>query len=761
MVWLLNLTVLLVVRESEVLEIPDIRVRTPSPEATEFFDFDRYENSFHIPPTAREKAQTFLDSITQRISQQEGSPKTNSPINPETSGDRLTVDMRIILGPDAENAPPELISLLNLLNFNGYELPINLDDPELRTPECSKRIGMYTALIEIFGASDNIKILGGLLEKQAPTAKELADMLLECAVGTCNVTLTEMLLHNGVCASSKHRRRIPLRTAIQFRNLDLVTLLLKHGADPNIKGDHSLSPLTLAVHEGHQEIVATLLQFGAELNETSTVTVSALQMAAATRNIEMLALLLKHCGDRAAELILSDSPTTLEIAAEQNMFDMMELVLEHMKGLCTLDNQLLCRVLCAASYGGSDELVHETLKAGADVNMIVRRARIVELRGTYITQSTPLEEAVWANNTTTIDCLLRAGAFPDPPLSSSLAFKSGSALQGAAYHRNIELVQHLLELGASVDAPLGSSNTFPDPKAPFRFGTVVEWAVLGGEINVLRLLLQNGGSANKPEKLQNALRIASKNQEAEMVELLTQYGAGVKYHNEPSTERARSSDDTAYISPNESMIDDMIKAEAGLRDSIALRMACENEDLELVEMLIEVNQSNVENFGGAILEAAVATGNKKIVKRLISAGFNVNDPVLDHFNSPCRNKESYDTCPSAIARAIRERDSGMVALLLKHGAQVNDIPNARAERYAGVWSSGTTTAFQFLDFSHKSSMNITQSLLRAGISVNIYFSFNVPTARPRRDSKRTLMLTPIQAAVIANNMELLDRKSVV
>ena len=52
----------------------------------------------------------------------------------------------------------------------------------------------------------------------------------------------------------------PLHTACSYGKLDIVTLLLKAGAELRSYDLQNLSPLHMAVQEGHLEIVASLLE---------------------------------------------------------------------------------------------------------------------------------------------------------------------------------------------------------------------------------------------------------------------------------------------------------------------------------------------------------------------------------------------------------------------------------------------------------------------------------------------------------------------
>lgn len=82
-----------------------------------------------------------------------------------------------------------------------------------------------------------------------------------------------------------------LHVAISFEDMALVNLLLLAGADPNILGDMSYTPLHEAVYYGQEEAVILLIEHGADLNLKSEFGQTAYDLAKNRGETKMLVLL--------------------------------------------------------------------------------------------------------------------------------------------------------------------------------------------------------------------------------------------------------------------------------------------------------------------------------------------------------------------------------------------------------------------------------------------------------------------------------------
>uniref|UniRef100_A0A7S0BMW5 Uncharacterized protein n=1 Tax=Rhodosorus marinus TaxID=101924 RepID=A0A7S0BMW5_9RHOD len=88
-----------------------------------------------------------------------------------------------------------------------------------------------------------------------------------------------------------------LHYAVEFGNVEAMTLLMECGADPSVLDSHSWSPLHLAAAKGKIECAAELLRHGADANQMGGDCGqgwSALHLACSNGDVDMIRLLLSH-----------------------------------------------------------------------------------------------------------------------------------------------------------------------------------------------------------------------------------------------------------------------------------------------------------------------------------------------------------------------------------------------------------------------------------------------------------------------------------
>ncbi|KAJ8901790.1 hypothetical protein NDN08_003996 [Rhodosorus marinus] len=88
-----------------------------------------------------------------------------------------------------------------------------------------------------------------------------------------------------------------LHYAVEFGNVEAMTILMEGGADPSVLDSHSWSPLHLASAKGKIECAAELLRHGADANQMGGDCGegwSALHLACSNGDVDMIRLLLGH-----------------------------------------------------------------------------------------------------------------------------------------------------------------------------------------------------------------------------------------------------------------------------------------------------------------------------------------------------------------------------------------------------------------------------------------------------------------------------------
>ncbi|MFC3417692.1 ankyrin repeat domain-containing protein [Algoriphagus hitonicola] len=116
----------------------------------------------------------------------------------------------------------------------------------------------------------------------------------------------------------------PLGLASYFGHIELVRLLLTHGAIPNIPSNNSfrVTPLHSACAISNYEIAERLLKNGAEVNAKQQNGVTPLHSAAHHGKKELVKLLLKYGADPNAKMDNGKSP--MDLGRESGFPDLFE-----------------------------------------------------------------------------------------------------------------------------------------------------------------------------------------------------------------------------------------------------------------------------------------------------------------------------------------------------------------------------------------------------------------------------------------------------
>ena len=260
----------------------------------------------------------------------------------------------------------------------------------------------------------------------------------------------------------------PLRNAAGGGHLEIVRLLLAHGADPNLR-EEGIAPhghaLYSAVYNGHYEVAQVLLEAGAFPNPEVESSADALSMAIGRGDQRMVQLLASHGAARSLPILayygdvvtaaamlastpaLADNPNALENAAIQGHEGFVRLMLKYRPDLPAriavgvasrgpqdpIQGRELVELLFARGmnpnfrnwlgltplhgFAGRGDLESATLflDRGADPDV-----RDEEYR------STPLGYAARRGRTEMVELLLSRGAAPslpdDPPWAKPLAW---------------------------------------------------------------------------------------------------------------------------------------------------------------------------------------------------------------------------------------------------------------------------------------------------------------------------------------------------
>ena len=218
-------------------------------------------------------------------------------------------------------------------------------------------------------------------------------------------------------------------------NKNLVSLLIRHGANVNDHGKNMQTPIGTATIEGHTSIVDYLLDKGADVNAADSYGVTALMCACLYKRSDIIKLLLKYGANANAQG--QNNKCAIHIASIQQMTDCVELLLIH-----NADPNLQCfnglTPLMLACICVNESLMHpavlvKLLSFGADPNIQSDDG------------STALMTASKHNYQDGVKVLLNAGAKVNVQNSSG-----STALHEAAEGGFLKISKLLLESGAHV-----------------------------------------------------------------------------------------------------------------------------------------------------------------------------------------------------------------------------------------------------------------------------------------------------------------------
>ncbi|KAJ6503020.1 ankyrin repeat-containing domain protein [Mycena vulgaris] len=308
----------------------------------------------------------------------------------------------------------------------------------------------------------------------------------------------------------------PQATALTFASdsghTDIVDLLLRNQADPNIPSDYYGCALAAASENGHIEVVRLLLKSGANANLPGGRRGSPLAAASAGGHIEILRLLLESGADINQPIPVTgwDSHGSALGAAcgtRPEKPEVVHFLLDNGANI-NLPGGAYGSPLGSACSSGNISIVRLLLQRGADANI---------LGGTY---GGALSTACVRGHTEIVRLLLQNGADID-----AAGGYAGSPLGSASFHGKTAVVRLLIDSGANVNIPGGSC------------GSPLGWACHGSMSDTARLLLDNGADINLPAGDYGSVLGAAASSTSgaidgrlETLRFLLERGAGVQKH---------------------------------------------------------------------------------------------------------------------------------------------------------------------------------------------------------------------------------------
>ncbi|KAF3492253.1 uncharacterized protein GIQ15_01770 [Arthroderma uncinatum] len=455
-------------------------------------------------------------------------------------------------------------------------------------------------------------LLSAGADSNAPPAEKRGITALQGAAATGNIAKAELLLaaNAQIELCSAQYGCTALHMAIRGRHLEMVALLLHHGATPHYDASaiSGRTPLQEACLNGDIQIASLLLSsiprnlhaLFVNVPATFNSGVTALQAAVESGNFKLIKLLLDLGADPNAPGAVVEGNSALGIATVKQDFKALRVLLENGAQFSAdwklipsdldvthsivnvpfnLDYRAMpssyidLRARASVSFYAKQkdrfrEFVSLVVGSGLDIIVFPR-----------VFLKTALAFAIYSNDLRLIDVLLSSDV-----LLVEATIADCSCLQRAASIGNIESVKIFVERGADVN----NENE----------GTALWRAAENGHFEVVKYLLEHGAEIESHTSGRSALQIAARNGHEEVVRYLVElHGADV---NAPECESFRLT---------------------------ALQTAAEHGHVGIVKYLLEhganVNAPAYHNAGMTALQAAAYTGHAGILSILLDAGADV------------------------------------------------------------------------------------------------------------------------------------------
>ena len=441
---------------------------------------------------------------------------------------------------------------------------------------------------------------------------DLSDILSSISGENC-IEILRLLLTHGAQVNTQGKFGITaLILASETGNTEAVKLLIEYGAEVNMCNPYD-PPLTAAIKRGHTEILHLLLDHGADVNLQGNNGVTALIVACSAGNSEVhaeIVELLLNCG---ADVILPVLRT---------------------------DPSIQSSALSLACFHGHTKVVKTLLSADADVNWHDECGM------------SPLATACYTECAKTFECLLKFYS-----KIRNINYFSVSGVMASVIKVSVtghaEVIELLLGHGAEVNQSVygmtalgvssfcGHTNTVKqlldhDAQVNVQDANPLKLAVWVGQTETVRLLLECGAHVNANDGA--PLLMATLMQHSEIVKFMIR--DSVSYMKEckevPAIVRSMVVQFPDAVSD---LISEFVGTSSGAQSKI-------------IELLLEYGAD-----GSNALLAASVIGHTETVKILLDHGAKVNMQNVDGW--------------SALMGASLEGHSAIVQLLLDHGAQVN------------------------------------------------------------------------------------------
>lgn len=515
--------------------------------------------------------------------------------------------------------------------------------------------------------------------------------------------IVELLIKKGADVNVKNEFcETPLTAACGIGNLSLVEVLLKNGADVTLEDSNEIVPLTAA--KGHSEIVEKLIKNGCENGnktlssvcfEGDIIAVKELITAGANVNFQdgVIAPIKAACiaghSEVVKELILN--------GADVNLRDGDQLP------------------LITASRRGHLSVVKELINAGVDINVVYK-------------DETPLQSACRTNSVCVVKELIKAGA--------DVTQNHNETVFIACEHGYLELTKELIKAGVDIndktllDSPLATAcrrghveivKVLIESGADINLDSSLYYACSAKNLPIVEYLLKAGTNANLNKALIGACDGEYSEQQLSIVQELIKDGADVNWEGEDYESPLQKASKNGHLSIVKELLKSGADVNLGGKHEPPLTMACAKGHLKVVKELVKTGADvNLVTKRTTPLTVACLNGHSDVVEELLIAEAEVN----------LGNGEA-----SPLGIASNKGHYNIVKLLIKTGANVDLVYENNTPLIAAC---------------HGMDLITVQELLQAGANVNLNVEEKTPLKAACLESNVNIVRILIKAGADVN-----------
>lgn len=508
----------------------------------------------------------------------------------------------------------------------------------------------------------------------------------------------KMKLDENSVGFHREEYETPITAACKNDHVDVAELLIKAGADVNVKKQNYGTPLTLACKNGHLKIVELLLREKAKINLGDSTGKTPIVIALRNGHFDIVDMLInKECyfnPQNCSEISLMRACYEGQLSAVKNLLK---------AGVDVNVKYGIIYPVTVACIKGHHDIVDELVKSGTDVNLkdgdhtllstaclrghlkvvnvLLKAKADANLSDEY---QTPLIAACTKEHVSIVNELIEFGA------DVNLGFNSRTPMITACSTTNLSIVDMLIKAGADVNATI--EDNF--------FGTSLIAACWNNSFPIVDKLIKEKADVNLRSSHLTPLYVACKEADLDIVKRLIEERAQIGQNAllnacKPAIIRTDRRKELSNIM--KALIEAGADVNGSEEDDAPLTIACSYGFLDVVNVLLEAGANvNVKRKCRTPLTTACFNGHLEIVKQLIEFG---------------SDADQVDVCKTPLTAACFNGFVGVVEYLIKKGANVN---------------LGDGYRTPLLSANVGNSLKIVKTLIQAHADVNFEYKGNTP-----------------------------------